>query len=56
MEAFDTVRSYSPDAAQTLRDAASNAGPELYLSQVALLYNVFFDIMPKEHVRFFEAY
>ena len=32
MEAFDTIRSYSVDAARRLREAASSAGAELYLA------------------------
>jgi serine/threonine protein phosphatase 1 len=31
MEAFDTIRSYSVDAARTLRQAVSDAGADLYL-------------------------
>jgi serine/threonine protein phosphatase 1 len=54
MEAFDTIRSYSVDAEQALRDAVSNAGPELYLGYRALPYGVFFDCVPKDHLQFFE--
>lgn len=55
MEAFETIRSYSIDAAQALRNAVSKAGPELYLGQCALPYEVFFDCLPQAHVRFFEG-
>jgi serine/threonine protein phosphatase 1 len=55
MEAFDTIRSYSVDAARALRDAVSKAGPELYLGDCALPYEVFFDCVPQAHVRFFES-
>jgi len=55
MEAFETIQSYSPDAAHTLRDAASMAGTDLYLGQVELPYSVFFDILPDVHLRFFEG-
>ena len=55
MEAFDTIRSYSPPAAQALRDAATAAGRQLYVSQCALPYEVFFDHLPEAHLRFFES-
>jgi serine/threonine protein phosphatase 1 len=55
MEAFDTIRSYSVDAEQTLRDAASNAGSELYSGKTLLPYEVFFDCVPEDHLRFFES-
>jgi serine/threonine protein phosphatase 1 len=54
MDAFDTIRSYSVDAEQRLRDAAFNAGPELYLGKTLLPYEVFFDCVPADHLRFFE--
>ena len=54
MEAFDTIRSYSVDAARVLRDAVSEAGPELILGDCALPYEVFFDCVPPAHVRFFD--
>lgn len=55
MEAFDTIRSYSAEAMQTLRDAAAKAGPELVLGSCALPYEAFFDHVPAEHIRFLEA-
>jgi serine/threonine protein phosphatase 1 len=55
MEAFATIRSYSPDAERVLREAASNAGPELYLGECPLPYETFFDRVPPEHLRFFES-
>ena len=55
MEAFDTIRSYSLEAAQTLRDAVSNAGASLYVGHCALPYEAFFDCVPKAHVEFFES-
>ena len=54
MEAFDTIRSYSAEAANALREAVSNAGPELYLGRLPLPYEVFFDRVPPDHIRFFE--
>jgi serine/threonine protein phosphatase 1 len=55
MEAFDTIRSYSPGAARALRQAASNAGAELYLSRCALPYEAFFECVPQAHIDFFES-
>jgi diadenosine tetraphosphatase ApaH/serine/threonine PP2A family protein phosphatase len=55
MEAFDTIRSYSVEAVRSLRDAVSKAGPELYLGHLALPYEAFFESVPSEHIRFFEA-
>lgn len=55
MEAFDTIRSYSPEAAQVVRRAASNAGSALYLGQCELPYDAFFDCVPKTHLQFFEG-
>jgi len=55
MEAFDTVRSYSVDAARTLREAASNAGADLYSGRCTLPYEAFFDCVPQDHIRFFEG-
>jgi serine/threonine protein phosphatase 1 len=55
MEAFDTIRSYSVEAAQVLRESASAAGAQLYLNGCALPYDVFFDVVPKAHLLFFES-
>jgi calcineurin-like phosphoesterase family protein len=55
MEAFDTIRSYSADAARTLRAAAANAGPDLVLGSCTLPYEAFFDHVPAAHMRFLEA-
>ena len=55
MEAFDTIRSYSVDAVGMLREAASNAGAQLYLGHCALPYEVFFDCVPPDHIRFFDG-
>ena len=38
MEAFDTIRSYSPEGAAALREAAAEAGPELFLGNRRLPY------------------
>ena len=53
MEALDTIRSYSPEAAQALRDAASEAGLDLIVGRPALPYEMFFNLLPQAHTRFF---
>jgi serine/threonine protein phosphatase 1 len=55
MEAFDTIRSYSADAAQALRAAMSEAGLSLYEDRCALPYRLFFDTVPEAHRVFFEG-
>jgi Calcineurin-like phosphoesterase len=55
MEAFDTIRSYSMEAAVALRKAASQAGPSLYSSRHVLPYDVFFEKMPESHLGFFRS-
>jgi diadenosine tetraphosphatase ApaH/serine/threonine PP2A family protein phosphatase len=55
MEAFDTIWSYSPQAAETLKAAASEAGAELYLDKQSLPYEAFFNAMPTRHLEFFES-
>ena len=55
MGAFETMASYSPDAAQVIRDEASSAGRELVLGHRALPYHVFFDAIPKAHLAFFST-
>ncbi len=54
MEALDTVKSYSEDAAEILSKALGEYGSRLFLYKVALPYEAFFDAMPREHLRFFE--
>jgi serine/threonine protein phosphatase 1 len=55
MEAFETIRSYSFDAADVLRDAVSKAGSELYMGRCALPYEAFFECVPQVHIDFFES-
>ena len=55
MEGFDTIRSYSPEAEQAIRDALAAAGLRFYLSRVALPYQPFFDAMPPSHRQFLET-
>jgi serine/threonine protein phosphatase 1 len=54
MEPMDTIRSYSPAAAEELQKAARAAGARLYLGGCELPYNAFFDAMPASHRSFFE--
>jgi serine/threonine protein phosphatase 1 len=52
MEAFDTIRSYSPEAAAVLRAAAVAAGPKLVFGEESLPYGLFFESMPAAHLEF----
>jgi serine/threonine protein phosphatase 1 len=54
MEPMDTIISYSPAAADELKEAARAAGARLYLGTCELPYDVFFDAMPGSHRTFFE--
>ena len=53
MEAFDTIRSYSPKAVSMLRQACGEAGLQLFIGRCVLPYEVFFDAMPLPHRAFF---
>jgi serine/threonine protein phosphatase 1 len=53
-EAFDTIISYSPEAAVQLRHEAAKAGSSLILEDIELPYHLFFDAMPSSHKEFFE--
>ena len=55
MEALETIRSYSADAAEELRAALSTAGFGPYVGRSALPYQVFFDCVPQDHIRFFRS-
>ena len=55
MEAFETIASYSPEAAHALRGAAKHAGLALYTDHVTLPYEWFFDCLPTAHRQFFET-
>jgi serine/threonine protein phosphatase 1 len=54
MQPFETIRSYSVEALETLREAMSNAGAELYVGHRELPYGAFFDCVPTDHLQFFE--
>ena len=53
MEALDTVRSYSPEAARQLELAMEDLGLRLFTVKTPLPYGAFFQAMPPSHVRFF---
>lgn len=55
MDAWETIKSYSLEAAGTLRRAARVAGRHLYEPNVPLPYELFFDSVPSEHSAFFDA-
>ena len=52
MDAYDTIRSYSPEAAHIIRDAHMAAGLSLYVDRLPLPYQVFVDTIPREHRNF----
>jgi serine/threonine protein phosphatase 1 len=55
MEALDTIRSYSVEAAVALREAMERAGAAVYMGRCVLPYEAFVDRVPAEHIRFFEG-
>jgi serine/threonine protein phosphatase 1 len=54
MEAFETIRSYSPDAVTVLRKAIARDVAAVYSERVPLPYEAFFECVPAEHIEFFE--
>lgn len=55
MEAFETIRSYSAEAAVAIREAMAGVGTALHMGRCALPYEAFVDRMPADHIRFFEG-
>jgi serine/threonine protein phosphatase 1 len=55
MEAFETIASYSPDAAVSLRRELEGAGMRLITERVRIPYEIFFDLLPPDHLAFFES-
>lgn len=53
MEALETIRSYSEEAAVMMTNAMGELGIRLFTERVALPYEAFFDAVPPEHLRFF---
>jgi calcineurin-like phosphoesterase family protein len=52
MEAFETIRSYSPSAAKRLGEELEKLGPRLLFNDMALPYEIFFDLVPEGHIAF----
>ena len=55
MEAFETIRSYSPEAAEVIRNAMRESGLLIYNGNGALPYVRLFDAMPQSHMAFFSG-
>jgi serine/threonine protein phosphatase 1 len=55
MEAFETIRSYSTEAENILREAKAKAASAVYLERIPLPYEAFFDCVPQDHLEFFES-
>ncbi len=53
MAPLDTIRSYSPAAAESLLAGIAAARMAIYLEKCPLPYEMFFDAMPEEHRLFF---
>jgi serine/threonine protein phosphatase 1 len=54
MEALETIRSYSVEAADTIGRARRESGIGIYLGTTTVPYEAFFDVLPDEHRSFFE--
>ena len=55
MEAFDTITSYSKEAANVLREALQRDAMGVIMEKHPLPYSVFFAQVPSSHLRFFEG-
>jgi len=54
MEAFETIRSYSPKAERSLRRELDRAGVSLITDKVRIPYDLFFELVPASHIHFLE--
>ncbi len=54
MEAFETIRSYSPEAERLLRKELDHAGAGLITDKMRIPYGLFFELVPASHINFFE--
>jgi len=54
MESLETVASYSREAASALLRALEEAGPALFTSRRTLPYELFFQVMPRDHLEFLQ--
>jgi serine/threonine protein phosphatase 1 len=52
MESFETIASYSSEAADALRREAERAGEALIFERAPLPYELFFDLLPPTHLQF----
>ncbi len=55
MEALDTISSYSPGAALSLRHEIEQAGIRLITERVPLPYELFYALLPESHLEFFKT-
>jgi hypothetical protein len=55
MEAFETIASYSEEAAISLRRQLEQAGMRLMTEKVRICYEVFFDLLPPAHLEFLKS-
>ncbi len=55
MEAFETIASYSTEVAVAFRQEVENTGMALVTEKAPLPYRLFFDLLPPDHLRFFES-
>jgi len=52
---FQTILSYSVEAAEALREATSRAAAQLFEENYPLPYELFFDCVPESHIKWLEA-
>jgi serine/threonine protein phosphatase 1 len=55
MEAFDTIASYSSEAASRLRQEIGELGLRLVTERIRLPYELFFNMLPPTHLAFFRG-
>jgi len=55
MEAFETIGSYSVEAGVSLRQELERAGMRLVTERVRVNYEVFFEVVPPEHLEFLKS-
>ena len=53
MDALPTIESYSKEAASAIRTAKAEAGLAVYEGRCELPYELFFGVLPDEHIAFF---
>ncbi|MGA7414799.1 MAG: metallophosphoesterase [Bryobacteraceae bacterium] len=55
MQGFSTIQSYSSEAAVRLDEEFRSPGPRIVLEHVSVPYQIFFDVVPAEHLEFFSS-